>query len=102
MNNIPLSQHNGICTNEYPSTAVQGCGPLNFPFVINKVGDNYQISSSPFPELNGALSPPTNEGDFYQKNFYSSDQESSFSSICISAANVTVKLGKGYQYEISK
>lgn len=102
IDNIPLSQHNGICTNEYPTTAVSGCGPLYFPFIINQVGDNYQISSSPYPELNGLLSRPVGEGDMYQKSFYSTGQSPSVSSPCNSVANVTVKLGKAYQYEISK
>lgn len=75
---------------------------MHFPFVINKVGDNYQISSSPYPEMNGPLSRPVGEADMYQKSFYSAGQPSSVSSPCNSVANVTVKLGKEYQYEISK
>lgn len=102
INNVPLSQHNGICTNEYPLTAIAGCGPLDFPFIVNKVGDNYQISSSPYPELNGLLSAPVGAGDMYQRSFYSTGQPSSISSSCSSVAKVTVKLGKTFQYEISK
>jgi len=100
IDNVPLSQYNGICSQDY-TTAVAGCGPLTFPFTLTKVGNSYHITNSPYADMNGALTPPVNDGDMYSKYSYSSGQAPYVTAPCIATANVTVKLGKSYQYEFS-
>lgn len=102
INNVPSSSFSGICTNNLDPKAVTGCGPLNLPFFINKVGDDYEISNSPITELNGFLNPPLSQEDMYEKNADSFDQAFGVEAFCVSHANVTIKLGRGKQFEITK